>query len=183
LDDPNQDVATVAALRVRNERHLSRHQQWVERFTARVGRPRTVYIVAASTAAWTAANVLAPRFGYAAVDPPPFDGLQGVIGFLALLVTTAVLITQSRQTRDFEQRAELELQVNLLAEQKIAKLIALVEELRRDIPSVSDRVDPLAERMKEPIDPHAVLTALEQTMPTTRPEHEGGGSPAPSERG
>jgi uncharacterized membrane protein len=74
-----------------------------------------------------------------------------------------VLTTQSRQSHAFEQRAELELQVNLLAEQKIAKLIALVEELRRDMPTVTNRVDPLAEQMKEPIDPHAVLSALEQT--------------------
>jgi uncharacterized membrane protein len=75
-----------------------------------------------------------------------------------------VLITQSRQSRDQEQRAELELQINLLAEQKIAKLIALVEELRRDLPTVANRVDHVAEVMQEPVDPHAVLSALETAL-------------------
>ena len=42
-----------------------------------------------------------------------------------------------------------ELAENLLAEQKIAKLIALMEELRRDIPTVKDRFDPEAEAMQQ----------------------------------
>ncbi len=64
-----------------------------------------------------------------------------------------VLNTQNRQGRHAEQRSHLDLQVNLLAEQKIAKLIALVEELRRDLPQVRDRVDHVAEAMKESVDP------------------------------
>lgn len=72
-----------------------------------------------------------------------------------------VLTTQNRQSRHAERHAQLDLQVNLLAEQKVAKLIALVEELRRDMPSVPDRVDPVAEGMTEPLDPEVVLTVLE----------------------
>ena len=77
-------------------------------------------------------------------------------------MTTMVLITQNRQTHDAEQRAQLDLQINLLAEQKVAKLIALLEELRRDLPIVQDRVDRAAEAMTEPVDPHAVLSALQE---------------------
>jgi uncharacterized membrane protein len=83
-------------------------------------------------------------------------------------MSTMILITQNRQTTHAEQRAQLDLQVNLLAEQKVAKLVALLEELRRDMPSVRDRVDQVAEGMKEPVDPHAVLSALEQTLETSR---------------
>ena len=90
--------------------------------------------------------------------------LQGLTGLCALLMTTTILITQNRQTRQAEQRGQLELQVNLLAEQKIAKLIGLLEELRRDIPIVRDRVDKVADAMTEPVDPHAVLSALEDKL-------------------
>ena len=93
------------------------------------------------------------------------------MSFCALSMTIAILTTQSRQTRDLDQRAELELQVALLSEQKIAKLIALLEELRRDLPSVANRVDPLADVMQEPVNPHEVLSAFahEMTAPSEPP--------------
>jgi len=53
--------------------------------------------------------------------------------------------------------------VNLLSEQKIAKLIALVEELRCDLPNIKNRCDPEAEVMKQPADPQMVVEALEDT--------------------
>ena len=106
-------------------------------------------------------NLLAGRVGLHPLDPPPFYWLQGLVGLGALLTTTTVLTAQNRQTYDAQQRGQLELQVNLLAEQKIAKLIALVEELRRDLPTVRNRVDQEADVMQEPVDPHAVLSALE----------------------
>ena len=83
------------------------------------------------------------------------------MGLSALLTTIIVLITQSRQGKLAEQRAQLGLQLNLLAEQKIAKLIALVEELRRDLPEVHDRHDAEATAMEQSTHPHAILDALE----------------------
>jgi uncharacterized membrane protein len=75
-----------------------------------------------------------------------------------------VLVTQTRQQRHSEKRAYLELQVNLTSEQKTAKLIGLLEELRRDMPSVHDRVDLQADAMAHAVNPQAVLTALEETL-------------------
>jgi uncharacterized membrane protein len=162
-ESPNENVATVASLRARLERDVSPHQWRVERFTSTVARPSSLYAILGLVAAWVAYNLAARRLGIPAFDPPPFAWLQCLVGLSALLMSTMVLVTQSRQARDLEQRAQLDLQVNLLAEQKIAKLVALVEELRRDIPTVSNRVDPVAEVMQEPVDPHAVLSALAET--------------------
>jgi len=74
------------------------------------------------------------------------------------------LIKQNRQEKLAEQRAQLGLQLNLLSEQKIAKLIALIEELRRDIPNVQDRFDAEAEVMKQAADPTVVIDTLEKTL-------------------
>ncbi len=83
----------------------------------------------------------------------------------ALLTTILILITENRQNRHADERAQLDLQVNLLAERKIAKVIALLEELRRDLPSVRDRVDPEADAMEEAMDPLASLSALRDLDP------------------
>jgi hypothetical protein len=53
-----------------------------------------------------------------------------------------------------QQRAHLDLQVNLIAKEKVAKLIALVEELRRDLPSVKVRKGTLADAMTDRVDVH-----------------------------
>jgi uncharacterized membrane protein len=161
-DKLGENVETLASLRARAEREVTSHQRRIERLTEQLGRPRTFYLIVGLAAAWCSFNALARYLGTRPFDPPPFVWLQGAIGLCALLMTTVVLVTQNRQTHHAEQRAQLELQINLLAEQKVAKLIALLEELRRDLPIVEDRVDRAAEAMKEPVDPHAVLSALEE---------------------
>lgn len=132
--------------------------------TGALGRPRTVYLILAMVFGWIVFNVF-PRgaMSWPQIDPPPFFWLQGAVSLSALLMTTLVLITENRQARSVEQRSHLDLQVNVLAEHKIAKLIALLEELRRDLPMVRDRVDQEAESMQEALDPAAMLVALEKT--------------------
>lgn len=166
-DHVTQTVESIAQIHARAQATVSRQQRSMERVTAKLGRPSSVYAIVLVVAAWVALNLLAPAFGVRAPDPPPFYWMQGAIALAALLMTTLVLTTQNRQTRHAEQRAQLDLQVNLLAEAKIAKLIALVEELRRDLPSVPNRVDPVAEAMKTNVDPDAVMSALEQTLEST----------------
>ncbi len=166
-----QNVETMASLRSRAEEDLSTHQRHIEQITAALGQPRSIYVALALAVAWIAFNACASRLGVPAFDPPPCPYLQGLVGLAALLMTTMVLTTQNRQSRHAEQRAHLDLQVNLLAEQKIAKLISLVEELRRDLPAVPDRVDRVAEGMTEPLDPRAVMNALEHTRdPDAQPD-------------
>jgi uncharacterized membrane protein len=55
-------------------------------------------------------------------------------------------------------------QLNLLTEQKITKLIALVEELRIDLPDVKNRDDAEAEIMQQATDPQAILGVLQQNL-------------------
>jgi uncharacterized membrane protein len=57
----------------------------------------------------------------------------------------------------------LTLEVSILTEKKAAKLIELVEELRRDSPHIRDRVDHEAREMATRADPDAIIGAIEQT--------------------
>ncbi len=159
-----QNLETVLGLRAKEEERVGRHQRLIERVTQALGRPRTVYFIVVPTGAWVAFNTAAPALGWPVLDPPPFACLQGLVTLAALLMTTMVLTTQNRQARHAEQRAHLDLQVNLLAEQKVTKLISLLEELRRDLPNVQNRRDPTAEAMEHAVDPEAVMSALEETF-------------------
>jgi len=163
-DHVSHQLDTIAVLQARAEHNVSLHQRAVETVTAFLGRPLFLNLVLAFVGIWVLVNLFLKHFGAIQFDQPPFFWLQGEVSLGALLLTIVILITQNRQSRLAERRAQLDLQVNLLAEQKIAKLIALVEELRRDLPTVRDRVDPEAEAMAESADPHAVLEALEEKM-------------------
>jgi len=167
----SQEVESVASIRARAEQRLDRHQRMMEVLTTALGRPRTVYITLSIVVGWVAFNLVTPKlFGWPLIDPPPFFWLQGMVALSALLTTTMVLITANRQTRNAEERSHLDLQVNLLAERKVAKLIALVEELRRDLPMVRDRIDREADSMQRAVDPEAMLAALERASETQPPE-------------
>ncbi len=163
-DHVSQQVDTIAALHARGESEVSIHQRTIEKVTAFLGRPLFLNLTIALVAVWIVLNVFSRRLHFPEFDPFPFPLLVGVVGVGALLLTIVVLITQNRQARLAERRAQLDLQVSLLSEQKIAKVIALMEELRRDIPSVKNRHDPEAEAMSESADPHAVLDALEEKL-------------------
>jgi uncharacterized membrane protein len=78
------------------------------------------------------------------------------------LTTTIVLIRQNRLAKLEEQRAHLDLKVTLLTEQKAAKMIDLLEELRRDLPNVKNRHDPQAMVLQQSMNPDLVLAALDE---------------------
>ena len=163
-------AGTVAAIRERADNQLSLSQRYVETLTAHVGRPATIGALLVLIGLWIGWNWLLKSNGGTPFDPPPFFWLQGAVALYAALVSTFVLATQNREKRHAEQRAFLELQVTLHAEQKTAKIIELLEELRRDMPTVRDRVDLQANEMQEPVDTVAVMNVLEETM-DSRPGH------------
>ena len=164
-------AVTIASIRSRGDNQRSSPQRHVEALTAAIGRPSTIGILLALVSVWIAWNAYEQLSGGHAIDPAPFFWLQGGAGLYAALISTFVLATQNREKRNAEQRAYLELQVNLLSEQKTAKIIELLEELRRDMPSVRDRVDLQADAMQLPVNTNAVLDVLQETM--------DGGSEAP----
>jgi uncharacterized membrane protein len=108
------------------------------------------------------ANAVLHQLGMREFDPAPFFWLQGVLGLGALLTATVVLTKQNRAARLAEQRAHLDLKVTLLTEQKTAKLIDLLEELRRDLPNVKNRDDPEAAALQKSMNPDQVLAALDE---------------------
>ena len=160
----DKDIEAIVALRLKSERKVSRHQRLIERITSTIGRPATVYLILAFIALWIILNALDKLFGLPGFDAPPFPWLQQIVSLCALVVTVIVLTTQNRQERMAEQRRHLDLQINLLTERKVSKMISLLEELRHDLPVVSDRKDSEAEAMKEPVDPHSALSALDEGM-------------------
>jgi uncharacterized membrane protein len=158
----SQNIEAVLEFYTREEQKISRSQRILERISHFTGQPAFLGIILCFVALWILANVVLHRFGMAEFDPEPYFWLQGIVGLGALLTATVVLSKQNRFTRLAEQREHLDLKVTLLTEQKVAKLIDLLEELRRDLPNVKDRHDPEAAVLKQSMNPELVLAALDE---------------------
>jgi uncharacterized membrane protein len=158
----NQNIEAIADFYKREELRTGRAQRMVERIANAIGRPTLLGGEVLVVVLWILANVMAPHLGVPAFDPPPFSFLQGLVSLSALLITSVVLIGQNRLAKLDQMRGQLELQVNILTEQKTTTLIRLLEELRRDLPMVHDRHDPDAATLQVPTDAKQILTALEE---------------------
>ena len=168
----DKDIETIVDMRMVTERKVGRHQRMIERVTSSIGRPLALYFIILIVLLWVLMNEFHTYLGIPGFDSPPFSWLQDTVSLSALLMTTAVLITQNRQAKVTEQRRHLDLQITLLTERKVSKLIALVEDLRKDIPTVENRHDSEAQAMKEPVDPHTALTSLNKTLQSAAKEYQ-----------
>ena len=166
LDPIGHNIEAIVAFYAREENKISRSQRRLEHISGFVGRPLYLGSILLFVSCWMLANVVARQVVLVEFDPGPFIYLQGIVSLGALLTATVVLIKQGRLARIEEQRAHLDLQVNLLTEQKTTKIIDLLEELRRDLPMVKNRHDPEAAALQHPTDPHLVLAALDERRET-----------------
>jgi len=170
----DKDIEAIVAMRLSAERKVNYHQRLIERATSGLGRPLAVYVILLIVVMWILINMFHRLLGVPLFDSPPFAWLQDTVSIAALLMTVIVLVTQNRQEKFSEQRRHLDLQVTLLTERKVSKIIELLEDLRRDLPSVKNRVDTEADAMQEPVDPHTALTALNHTLEEATKEYELG---------
>jgi uncharacterized membrane protein len=170
LPEPvRQNIETIIQLETEDGKNIPTHHRILERIATSFGHPRFLYGQIIFFTAWWIGTQLADA-GKLGFDLPRLSLRDEGLDIAALLISTGVLIYQNRQERVAEERSHLMLQLDLLTEQKIVKLIALVEELRADLPNVRNRVDAEAEEMQQPIDPQALLVALKESLNATEDE-------------
>src|ERR687898_1770509 len=149
-----------ALLQRRQEEQVSRSRQEriadaVTRFT---GSMRFVYIHLVVFGTWIAINLgwlpFVPRFD------PSFVVLAMVASVEAIFLSTFVLISQNRMAALADKRADLDLQVSLLTEHELTKLVELVTALAERA-GVRANADPEIEEVKKDVAPEAVLDQIE----------------------
>jgi uncharacterized membrane protein len=122
------------------------------------GSMRFVYLHALLVALWVVWNL--GWIGGLAPFDPTFVVLAMVASVEAIFLSTFVLITQNRMQEQAEKRAELDLQISLLAEHEVTQIMTLLDAVARrlgvEIPREQD-----VEEAKQDVDPSVVLHAIE----------------------
>jgi uncharacterized membrane protein len=144
------------------------HHRALDKIGAIFGLPQFLYGQIVFFTVWIVCSNLADR-DIIQKNFPLFDPDYHALEVASLLTSTGVLVYQTRQGKISEERSHLMLQLNLATEQKIAKLISLVEELRTDLPNVHNRDDVEAEAMMQAIDPEAILEVIKHNLENSAP--------------
>ncbi|MEO0457344.1 MAG: DUF1003 domain-containing protein [Cyanobacteria bacterium P01_A01_bin.114] len=161
-----QNIETVIGMQAKQVQNVPIHVRFLRKVAAAFGTAAFLYALLLFFAIWIGWSYLTGEptlpFGL-----PKYDLQNQMLDTAALLIATGVLVNQTQQEKLAEQRSHLMLQINLLTEQKTAKLISLLEEMRNDLPDLDNREDWEAEVMQQATDPQVVLNILQENLEST----------------
>lgn len=156
-------IRSIARLHAEHHGAASMPQRVIDRLTGLVGQPSFIGALLVAIVVWIGLNLSAETFGLRPVDPPPFVWLSGAVSLISLMMVVLILGSQRHEEQIAQRRELLALELAILSEQKTAKVIQLLEEVRRDNPLIYDRLDREADAMARPADPQSVLDAIKET--------------------
>ena len=150
------NIELLTARRRQQTLSLSRHDQIALALTRFVGSMAFIYLHVAVFGVWIAVNLWP---GATHFDPTLLH-LATAASLEAIFLTTFVLITQNRMSEAAEKRAELDVQIGLLAEHELTRLLALNSAIAKHL-GVSSEIDHELEELKRDVAPDAVMEKLE----------------------
>jgi uncharacterized membrane protein len=136
----------------------SRADRFADRVTRFTGSMAFVVVHLALVVAWVAINVgwlPVPRFD------PSFVILATVASVEAIFLSTFVLISQNRMQALADARADLDLQVSLLAEHETTRLITLVSAIADHL-GLDEARDPELAELARDVAPERVLDEIQR---------------------
>lgn len=164
----DRNVRALLARRADEERTKATSARIADRVTRFTGSMPFVYIHLALFGTWILANLGIvpglPRFD------PSFVILAMVASVEAIFLSTFVLISQNRMSELADKRADLDLQISLLAEHEISRMLSLVQQVAERM-GIEEALDPELDELARDVHPEMVLDNIEAN--TERFERRG----------
>ena len=150
------NITALLARRQREDREKTRQDRLADAITRFTGSMTFVLIHLVLFGVWIVVNL-----GWTPVKPfdPSFVVLAMVASVEAIFLSTFVLISQNRMQALADKRADLDLQVSLLAEHEVTQLITLVREMARKM-GIEEQ-DPELDELERDVAPEMVLDEME----------------------
>lgn len=151
------NIAALADRRRLEEQKAGLDQRIAGAITRFAGSMAFVGIHAVLVIAWIAVNIgwtPLPRFD------PTFVILATVASVEAIFISTFILIAQNRAAEMADRRADLDLQISLLAEHEVTQLIRLTTRIAAHL-GLEDADNPELAELQRTVAPEAVLEQIE----------------------
>jgi uncharacterized membrane protein len=152
------NIRSLLHRRQKDEKEKTSQERLADSITAFAGSMRFVYLHVVVYGLWIVINLpWAPdriRFD------PTFVILAMEASVEAIFLSTFILITQNRMQALSEKRNDLDLQISLLAEHEITRLLKLVKAMAQKL-EVKESEDPELRELAKDVQPEEVLDQIE----------------------
>ncbi len=160
----DRNIHDILSGRLRIEERQSPSERVAGAITRAAGSMWFAYAHAVWFGAWILLNSLFVSF-----DPFPFVLLTTVVSLEAIFLTLMVLVSQNREAKLEEQRADLDLQIDLLAEHEVTRLLALVGAIARKV-GAEDAAEDNDQDLEREVRPRDLINAMEEKERRTPPK-------------
>jgi uncharacterized membrane protein len=158
------NIKALQERRAQEAASATRQERLADAITAFTGSMIFVYLHLVLYGAWIVVNLgvvpEVPKFD------PSFVILAMEASVEAIFLSTFVLISQNRMAAVADKRADLDLQINLLAEHELTKLIEMVEAVTDHL-GIKTVAECELREIKKDVAPEAVLSEIEAQQQKT----------------
>jgi uncharacterized membrane protein len=153
------NIAALRERRAEEERSAGLQDRIADVISQFAGSLTFVAIHLVLVIGWIVVNL-----GWTSIEPydPSFVILATFASVEAIFLSTFVLISQNRAATEADRRAELDLQVNLLAEHEVTRMLDLTVAIARHL-GLPEAQDSRLSELKRDVAPEKVLDKLEET--------------------
>jgi uncharacterized membrane protein len=158
-----QNIRTVAELQRRMEEKRTLGERVSGRLVRALGSMPFVLLQLALFGAWFVVN-LGWIPGMPPFDPFPFGILALVVSAEGVLLAILILIASNRLSRESDQRAHFDLQISLLAEAEVTKILTVLRDLSLKLGHDPHLGDAELADLTAPTDLPAIADTLEREI-------------------
>jgi uncharacterized membrane protein len=158
------NIRTITRLRVEAARERGVQDRVADAITSFAGHMAFLYVHVLWFGAWIALN--SGRFGIRPFDPFPYGLLTMTVSLEAIFLATLVLISQNRLSAESERRADLGLQIGLLAEHELTHVLHMLDAIQDKMGIDNDQDSDLADLEME-TKPEDVLAEIQRVQRRT----------------
>jgi uncharacterized membrane protein len=171
------NIDTIVELRQELRRTRTAGDRVADAITCWSGSMLFVYVHLAWFVLWIIINLhLTPL---PAFDPYPFSLLTMIVSLEAIFLATFVLISQNRQAVIDAQRNDLDLQVDLLSEYELTRVLALVDAIAEHL-GLEVSKDPELDDLEQDTQPEALVEEMQQRQHAAAAQHPKQQPPHPA---
>ncbi|MBN3922062.1 DUF1003 domain-containing protein [Nostoc sp. NMS4] len=153
------NIRTIIRLRLQAAKKRNFQDQIADTITSFSGHIVFVYVHIVWFGAWIILNT--GKIGVHPFDPFPYGLLTMVVSLEAIFLSTFVLISQNRLSEETEYRANLNLQIALLTEHEVTRVLQMLDAIQDKMGIDNDEDSELADLEME-TKPEDVLTEIER---------------------
>jgi len=132
------------------------------------GRMYFVYFHVVWFAIWILLNL--GFFGIEPFDPYPFGLLTMIVSLEAIFLSTFVLISQNRLSAEADRRADLDLQIGLLAEHELTRVLKMLDQIQ-DKMGIENDSDKELRDLEKNVHPEDVLAEIDRVQARLNQRH------------